>query len=86
MTFDEWMRRQTGGKHCDTDDSTQTLLRKCWDAAAATTRQSLIEVMGSMLHCPCCGKTMDCEDSCTFAVDCPAEAENLAALRDAVRA
>lgn len=87
MTFDEWMRWQTGGKHRDTDDSVHTrLLRQCWDAAAVTTRQAIIEAMGDLLRCPCCGETMDCAEDCTFAVDCPAEAENLAVLRDAVRA
>ena len=87
MTFDEWMRWETGGKHCDADDSLQTrLLRKCWDAAAVTTRQATIEAMGDFLRCPCCAETMDCVDDCTFAQDCPDDANTLALLRDAVRA
>jgi hypothetical protein len=87
MTFDEWMARDPSGKHCATDDSVQTrLLRRCWDAATAATRQDIVYAMGSLLRCPCCGETMGCPDDCTFLWDCPAEAEQLAALRDAVRA
>ena len=87
MTFDEWMRRETGGKHCDTDDSAQTrLLRRCWDASSMTTRQATIEAMGDLLRCPCCGETEDCADDCTFGMDCPDAANTLAVLRDAVRA
>ena len=48
--------------------------------------ERLIAAINAMLHCPCCGETMDCLDDCTFAVDCPAEADDLSVLRDAVRA
>ena len=87
MTFDEWMLCYTGGKYKETDDCLLEMqaLRACWTAAAATTQQAIIEAMGSMLHCPCCGESMDCPDDCTFAVDCPDEAQQMAVLRDAVR-
>lgn len=87
MTFDEWMDRETDGKHCATDDSERMrLLRSCWDAAAWGTRQSVIAALGAMLSCPCCGETEVCVDECTFAMDCPYEAEAMSVLRDAVRA
>ena len=86
MTFDEWMFYYTGGKYKETDDSVEVrTLRACWTAAAVTTQQAIIEAMGSMLHCPCCGESMDCPDDCTFIVDCPDEAQGMAVLRDAVR-
>ena len=87
MTFDEWMFSYTGGKYKETDDCLLEMqaLRACWTAAAATTKQGLVEAMGSMLHCPCCGEEMDCSDDCTFIVECPKEALDMAFLRDAIR-
>lgn len=67
----------------------------CWTAdqvreygrqERAAQRAEIIEALGAMLHCPCCGETMDCAADCTFSTDCPDEAASLAVLRDAVRA
>lgn len=43
------------------------------------------DACSAMLHCPCCGETTNCLDDCTFAVDCPADAEHMQYLRDAIR-
>lgn len=57
----------------------------CWDAAVAHTRADIVTALGAQLQCPCCGETLDCIASCTFAADCPKEAQQMQFLRDAVR-
>ena len=53
--------------------------------AVADERGRIIDALSSMLHCPCCGESMDCGEDCTFEVDCPAEAATIAGLREALR-
>lgn len=47
-----------------------------------------IERMQSWLKgdcsCPCCSESRACSDGCTFAIDCPAEAERMAGAREAL--
>ena len=32
--------------------------------------------------CPCCGEVRECLPGCTFAADCPADAERMAGARE----
>lgn len=50
-----------------------------------TAAQAAIDALGDLLRCPCCDGVTACADDCTFAADCPNEANTLAVLRDAVR-
>lgn len=34
--------------------------------------------------CPCCGELRACADGCTFATDCPHEADRMAGARQAL--
>ena len=86
MSFDEWAVRFSAA-YKPSDDSRQLkLLRACWIAASETTRQGIVEALGDMLLCPCCAEFEVCADDCTFAADCPDDAERVAMLRDAMRA
>jgi len=35
--------------------------------------------------CPCCDQTETCLDGCTFAEDCPTEAERMVRAREALK-
>lgn len=86
MTFDDWAS-YTSAAYKPTDDSTRVReMRACWAAAAETTRQGIVEALGDTLLCPCCTEYEVCSDDCTFATDCPEDAERLELLRLAVRA
>lgn len=81
MNFDQWIAKDGAAN----DSAHSGLLRRCWDASAKATRESIIDYMNATLTCPCCLGVLECEEGCTFAEDCPHEAENLESLREALR-
>lgn len=47
-------------------------------------RRGIIQSLDSFIYCPCCEGQMECKKGCTFADDCPEDAENLKKMRDAI--
>ena len=47
-------------------------------------RERIRNKLGCDVECPCCGESRMCADDCTFAVDCPNEAQRMASIRAAL--
>jgi hypothetical protein len=60
----------------------ETIASDCQEAA--DTIQRMQEWLEGDCCCPCCTETRECVSGCTFAEDCPNEAEKMAGARVAL--
>lgn len=48
-------------------------------------RNALRDWLAGDANCPCCGQTVTCAPDCTFADDCPGDAERMQTVRDLLK-